>query len=297
MSEETKDDAVEKAILKASDIAKKVPENLQEAAFNRALDALLGRSVAGRPGDARSTKHGGPMDRSIGDLGESIRPSEVRITKVMRDLDRTAVPEISPNKPPLENALRVLLAARDLAHVDGLTPAEVCQVLSEKFRISVAESTVRMALGKAGAHVNRIRSGRGFAYRIMQPGESFLETPGKGPDTRRRSAGRKRSSAGGSVAKDATGKREGRSSKESRVISSKKASAGRPGPLDVVTKLVKDGYFKEAKTVAQVLEHLKHKRGYVYKTSDIAVSLLRLVRSEQIDRHKNKDGQYEYKAR
>jgi predicted transcriptional regulator len=295
MAEHSRDQSVEEAILKAAEIAKKVPENLQDAAFNRALDALLASPAK----DASASSLGG--GRALRSGSDAADPSSSqnpnRVEMMMSNFDTTAFPEIGAHKPPLENALRILQAAREALQIDGLTPTEVAAILRDKFRVSVAESSVRMALGRAGNLVNRVRRGRAFDYRIMAPGDTYLASPARTQAVRAAGTGKRRPRAGRAAGPP---KSRGELKARSEGIKGggpKQALSGRPGPTEVVNKLVADGFFKEAKTVAEVLEHVKHKRGYTFKTSDIAVSLLRLVRGEKIERHRNKDRQYEYKAR
>lgn len=78
----------------------------------------------------------------------------------------------------LERALAVLKVARDNG-IDDLTPAEIEAFLKDKIRAgAIWKSNISLYLGRKGTrYVDRYRdpSGNGFTYRIMVPGEQFLE--------------------------------------------------------------------------------------------------------------------------
>jgi hypothetical protein len=73
--------------------------------------------------------------------------------------------------------------------------------------------------------------------------------------------------------------------------------AGRPGPKAAVEGLLSAGYFSKAKTIGEVQTELRDHRGHAYKLVELSPALVRLIRSEQLRRKKNQDGQYEYTAK
>lgn len=78
----------------------------------------------------------------------------------------------------LERSLAVLKVARDNS-IDDLTPAEIEAFLKDKIRAgAIWKSNISLYLGKKGTrYVDRYRDplGSGYTYRIMIPGEQFLE--------------------------------------------------------------------------------------------------------------------------
>src|SRR3546814_12910828 len=60
---------IEKAFLEAAEIAKKLPKNLQEAGFNRAIEQLLGTTVAPNKGPDRKSVVKGKRGAVRVDLG------------------------------------------------------------------------------------------------------------------------------------------------------------------------------------------------------------------------------------
>lgn len=77
----------------------------------------------------------------------------------------------------MERSLAVLKIARDNG-IDDLTPGEVETFLKDKVRAGATwKSNISLYLGKGTRYADRFRdpSGNGFTYRIMLPGEQFLE--------------------------------------------------------------------------------------------------------------------------
>ncbi len=73
-------------------------------------------------------------------------------------------------------------------------------------------------------------------------------------------------------------------------------SSGRVGPKSALSQLLHAGYFAAKREIADVQTHLKDSHGHEYKSKELAVSFLRLVREGLLKRHKNVEGQYEYWA-
>lgn len=73
-------------------------------------------------------------------------------------------------------------------------------------------------------------------------------------------------------------------------------SGGRPGPKQAVLDLKAKGFFSTKRTISDVRDYLQKKRGHSFTLQDLSPTLLSLVRSGELDRDKNADGQYEYKA-
>jgi hypothetical protein len=73
-------------------------------------------------------------------------------------------------------------------------------------------------------------------------------------------------------------------------------TAGRPGPKQALLDLKTKGYFSTKRTISEVRDYLQKKRGYNFTLQDLSPTLLSLVRSGDLDRDKNAESQYEYKA-
>jgi hypothetical protein len=71
-------------------------------------------------------------------------------------------------------------------------------------------------------------------------------------------------------------------------------SAGSPGSLAMISELLGSGFFKQPRTIADIVAHCAASRGHHYKANECSPALLRLLRDEKLERQKNKDGQYEY---
>src|ERR1700675_4270294 len=109
-------EALKDAFKRAAEIAAVVPESMQEAAFHRALDQILG----GRESTAGSTV--ARPRRSQSQTSTVRKPStEDTATRLIAGINRTAHPEITSATKVLDRALAVLwLASRDF-DIDGLT--------------------------------------------------------------------------------------------------------------------------------------------------------------------------------
>lgn len=101
------------------------------------------------------------------------------------------------------------------------------------------------------------RRGRTTVYRIMQPGEVYLEAggsqaregeDGKGRSPRRpRRQSRRRQPADGGGARSASG---GKTSPASRAT----RGSGRRGPKALLEELIDEGFFSEPRTMAETQE-------------------------------------------
>jgi hypothetical protein len=83
--------------------------------------------------------------------------------------------------------------------------------------------------------------------------------------------------------------------KDSRVYGSKVIPKKKPnkiGPLGRIRNLIEEDYFKDKRTIEDVRKILEE-RAIFYKSSDIAPSLIRLVKKGELRRLKE-DGQWRY---
>lgn len=270
-------------IQKAAEIAASVPENLQETAFNRALDALLGelpQTATRRSLEAEVTP---PPEV------ESRHPEpEHDLAKVLiARMDATAHADVKSAATVLERSLRVLHIARMDYDIDGLTPSEIATVLTDKFRISSPLSSVSDALGAAAGNlVDRVKEGRGYRYRIMTAGEEYLAsashattpTPAKKPRPTKRAAKKKTEKK--APTKKAPARQRG----------------DRLGPKKLLEQLIQERFFSEPRVIKDVIAYVADTMGRTYKATELSPALVRLLRDKRLSRTKNADGQYEYVA-
>ncbi|HEX7061545.1 MAG TPA: hypothetical protein VF200_06210 [Woeseiaceae bacterium] len=73
----------------------------------------------------------------------------------------------------------------------------------------------------------------------------------------------------------------------------KKASSG-DGAIATLTKVYQEGFFKSPRTIKDILAHCETNLARRIKANEISGKLARMVRSGELKRAKNADGQYEY---
>ncbi len=276
------------AIAKATDLVKNLPADLRQVAFAKAFDALMVTEAPREPRVDHGSKTRHAPDRKPA-VGKGAGGA------LLDNIDSTAHPEIVDGKSARELALRVLKAARDDAGEEWLTPASVCALLKDKFRISVKLSAVNMALFRAGALVDRRKEGDSFVYRIMGAGEALLVKgiaavrPARKAARRTVSAGRS-PSGGAPVAKSAQKPRASESSGKNPGGTNR-----RLGPKAILEALIASGYFAERRTIGDIIDHVEVKQARKLKATDLSPALGRLQREQKLDRDRNAKGQYEYK--
>jgi hypothetical protein len=274
---------LEKAFLEAAEIAKKLPKNLQEAGFNRAIEQLLGKE---------SPASGRRQSREAGQARRGEKAGDRDISELVEAIDRTAYPDVGATTRVGDRALKVLQLAHQDHGVDGLTASEIATILSRKFRLPTKANSVLKALDRETDTVD-VRSGAGASrvFHIMAPGEAYLAKLRAGEN-----AGRERRGAARKTAKKADGQeKEG---KPSKATAKKKATGkrvtGRPGPKAAISQLVDAGFFRTARTISEIQEELEHRRGHGYSVQELSPALVRSVRDQSLSRERNSEGQYEY---
>jgi len=274
---------------KAAEIAKAVPEALQQAAFNRALDALM--ETRGAAGSKTPSTLGGKVERkSARTRLQSMQPDESTdsTAQLLHLMDRTAYPKITSSTRVLERSLYVLRAARDDFNIDGLGCSAISKILTDKFRLRASRQAVQQALDAAGDKVDRVSPPTGKTYyRIMHSGELYLDSPESANPTHTNGKQRMQRPS----KKQSTGKKkEPKSAKQ-------KASGTKAGLKSILLKLVTEGYFEEPKRIGVVREYLQHKKGYDIKITTLSPYFTRMLRDDILDRTRAEDGQYEYKRK
>lgn len=282
MSDKSLDDLFKQA----ADIAGRLPENLQEAAFNRALDHLLGESGGGRrsPGLERET------------APTRVRSSEAAaVRSLLEKIDRTRYPDVGATTRVADRALKVLQLANDDHNLDGLSAQEISEVLTKKFRLPVRPNAVNMALERETGTVDVRQKAGAKVFHLMAPGEAYLKRlrDGEVSGERRSRATQPNKKQTQTRSLDATATHVP-TPKEESAKKAPRASGSRPGPKKAVQQLISEGFFDAARTIADIQERLKHKRGHTYTLQDLSPTLVRLLRDGSLSRERNTSGQYEY---
>jgi hypothetical protein len=275
-------------VKQAAEAAKHVPEHLQEAAFNKAFEALLAGTH-------------GTQDRVAQHKGGARKPAKKKDHKptvtVDRDhldqLDRTAHPEITHSDTSLNNSLRLLRAAKDDLDIDGLTATSIARTLVDKFRCRITQQAVSKALNNAGRHVNRHKDGKLVVFRIMAPGEEYLEklSAGQAPDAKTQPRRQTSKKKGADKAKEPE---KARGSTGTKPAAKKTSTKRKTGPASALDQLYNGGFFSSARTIADITSKLRHDFGRTFKQSELSPVLLRWLRSGKLTRKHNSDNQYEY---
>ena len=253
-------------------MAKLVPENLREAAFNRAFDAILNTSsdVAPNKKIRNNTKTSGSKKTQI-DSTDSV---EI----LLENLDRTAHPEVAKAPKVLERALFILRAARDDFEIDGLSAPQIAKVLTEKFRIKTSRQAVTAALDVAGDKVDLQKKQKRVLYRIMQPGDDYLDA-GEFSISIKKSSSKKKPSS------------------KKKNNTKKAPKSGRPGPGEMLKTLASSGFFDKTRSINDITIHCEKTLAHKYSMQDFSTPLRRAVHNGLLKREENKEGQYEYKAK
>jgi hypothetical protein len=125
---------LKQAFKRAAEIAAVVPAPMQEAAFHRALDQILGKD---EPAAAPRRNGREPSEEPAAKVTVADHAKHL-----IDEINRTAYPEVASATKVLDRALAVLrLASRDF-DIDGLTAPEIAKVLTQKFRLRTSRQAV-----------------------------------------------------------------------------------------------------------------------------------------------------------
>lgn len=281
------DDPTRRAFVQAAEIARVVPKHLQEAAFNRALDHLLGRTAPATGARAFEPRRGERAER---------RGNQDEFSGVFDSISRTKHPDVGSTTRVADRALKVLELAQQTYSVDGLTAAQIADILTKKFRLPVKVNAVNMALERETDCVDVTRNTAGVKrFHLMAPGEEYLQRLRSGEKSARQrkpaKAIRKDSNRDNAQAEDP------KIAKKAEVKPSKKSSTSRPGPKAAIGKLLASSFFKSARIITQVQEELRNNWGHQYSVQELAPALVRSLREGTLKRDRNASGQYEYTER
>jgi len=161
------DEEIIEDIKKKVEIAKKAVEELDEPLKSKGFETVLSKLLDQKPKI-------GPVIRTQPEKKLS------NLDMIISTLDRTRYPEIYKFEKNLDRALFVLKIAQDELGVDGLTPPQIADILTNKFRINCTAPAVSMALSDAKLMVDRERiksssGGRAYKYRLMHGGYEYIE--------------------------------------------------------------------------------------------------------------------------
>lgn len=275
------DSSLDEIFKKASEIAKNVPEKLQEIAFNRALDELLktdGGKIKGKT-FSKGNKKKIENDPQIQD-----------VNYLLKELDRTKYPKVYDATDVLARSLWILFISQNEFELDGLGPTDISKILTEKFRIKTSRQAVTYALDAAGNKVDRVSvSGKKPYYRIMQPGEDFIHSNEPNISSTKSPKSNKPNSR--------KTKRKGMKKKADNNSTQKNKSNAKVGSKKIMTELIGEGFFDTPKKIKEIQEYILHKQGYKFDVTHLSPNLTRLLREGKLDREKSSDGQYEYKRK
>ena len=275
----------------AAEIAAQVPENMQEAAFNRAIDLLTNADSSNTNQNTREPKSRNKSSKTSQDKSKDQTGDQLE--NLVEMIDSTQHPGVLSAAKVLDRALMVLHIALNDHGIDGLTPSEISTVLTDKFRVSTSSAAVRMALGDATDLVNRVSKGKGYSYRIMGPGEEYLAHLESSEDNVPRNTVKKRRAK---KKQKTTTKTLSTNKKSSKKKATGKKGTSALGPKAAIVSLIESGYFDKARTGPEIQAYLNTKRGLTFDTDPLRMTLLRLVRDLKLDRDENGEGNYEYHA-
>jgi hypothetical protein len=202
------------------------------------------------------------------------------------------------NGKPLDKWLAVLAVAdTELGNNSALSASEIAQVAKDRFRLrGVHTSNVNRDLKRERRYIGSVKRGGGHEYRLTRDGVTYIHArrdelghPAVSDTTTRRRSRKTRPP--GKVASTKT-----RANSRTNSARVRKAARSRPGPKAMLEDLIAKGYFKTARTITELQEHLQRQRGHRYTAQDLSPALVRLLRSGALSRDTNADGTYEYQA-
>lgn len=277
------DEELQELLRRAGEMSKAVPEALQEAAFNRAVDLLTANLNSPPLGVKRLGETGTQMTRERSATGQG-KSAEYLLTH----LDRTSFPEISSAARVLDRSLHLLRVARDSFEIDGLGAPEIARILTEKFRLRASRQAVQQALDAARNYVDKVTANGRAVYRIMRPGETYLESLDTATERGERSD---------TITRNANPRPKATKKSTASKAKKKSASGSRPGPRATLNGLLQGGYFDSVRRIGEIQQYLADSRGHSYKLSELSPTLVRMIRDDALERNRADDGQYEYKRK
>ncbi|MFP4502161.1 MAG: hypothetical protein ACLFTT_14260 [Candidatus Hydrogenedentota bacterium] len=149
------DAKLKRAFREAAEIAEGMPESLREAAFNRALDEILGEQ--GGAAHLRGSGAGAAEDEA----------EETAAHEAQRGI--RGIPGMSF---VLEKSVAALNLAGSHLGLEEMSAEQVADTLEERFGVHVNEGVVARALESADSVVTTVRRGGETLYRVIHPEET-----------------------------------------------------------------------------------------------------------------------------
>lgn len=294
---------IDKAFSEAAEIAAKLPKSLQVAAFNKAVDYLLGAPGEGRKKGQASAGTDTPRRAKRRSRNSA---SNADTSELLNSIDRTKFPKVNKGMRVADRSMIVLKTIHDDFQIDGLPASDISEILTTKLRVATTGHAVIVALGRETETVNFTTGTDGVRlFRIMESGERHVDDLLAARAAGRADGGKPKRSKARSRKKNSTKKtsepkRETKKvtkktgSKRTAKKAAKKASKGRVGPKAAIVQLVESGYFDSERAISDVQGELQHRRGYLYTVQELSPALLRCVRDQTLERNQGESGQYGY---
>ena len=285
------------AFKRAAEIASVVPETMHQAAFNRALDSILGVELPVRGHEAAPR-----MQRRRAVTKTTHTTTGDDSAEALNQLEGDRAQEVNEADGGQAKALALLLVAHRELGIDGLTAPQIAKVLTEKFRWRVAHQSIREALDNAGNRVDRVKQGRAVKYRIMAAGETWLaealeakadQSSGTTRPVRRRHRAKAATKAKAAPRAKAADDADGSIGSEPGKRSARQPSRG---PKPAVEYLIDDGWFTTPRDLGAIRTELEHRMALRFKATDLSPTMTRLLRAGRLKRAKTEAGQYEYRS-
>lgn len=199
---------------------------------------------------------------------------------------------------PLSNRVKILIALlvrkvgvlRDVVSGEGMTSEDVSSetgvsLASVRSRVSDLVADRLIARDEGELSVPPVQLAR--VLEEIEGASVGRRTSTSAPAKSRKKAQVKtEAQASGAAPKDAA-------SAEHANKRGKKGASG-PGPAQMVRDLIGQGWFEQRRTLGDVQEYLRHKRGYQVKVTTLSPVFTRLLRSGELDRERNDEATYEY---
>ena len=240
----------------AADIARSVPAEFRQAAFDKAVDLLAQQN-------AQAGKEGGDE-----------RETRVHMTG------------LSAPDALIDRSVEALAYAANRLGLEVVTADQLAAILNERFGVPAPASLVATALGSAGAMVRTVQRGSQTLYRVVTvPGvDDSSEPEDREERPHRRATDRPGRAA---AAKPAPKKKPAAKKKAPAKLSN--------NPVDILNDLVSLGFFATARTTTDVLLYLE-KQGLQLTTRQLAPLLMSLMRSGLLNRGRAQGGRYGYRS-
>jgi hypothetical protein len=292
MATASNDQHLDDLFQRAAAVAAKLPESLQEAAFHRALDALMGVGNTSKSRSSRKKSDGAEQRR--GEETETALDSDP--VAALLNMPRSRAEQVDDEDGALGKALALLHVAEEELGIEGLTGPQIAQVLTTKFKWKVSRQAITQALDKAGKMVDSKAGPGARVYIVMDAGIKYLDSDpeerrtASAPPSRRSRTTRRPTKSGPAKAAESDSGAEPDKGSQMKA----RRSSSRPGPTQATEALIDSGFFKTGRTLGDIRVELRDTRGLSYRSSDLSPIMTRLLRDGKLTRRRNDDSQYEY---